>query len=487
MEKEIKIKNEVENDNKKSVIVPAYKKNGKNKEKDNNSNENKISSSIKNKKNKKDKKSTNLKVKSKISLIIILIIFLLLFFIGITFYLYLNNLKYNPYKKYEENMKNYEFSKIYDNGSCNTKESVTKSEAVKIVIATTLNTADISGMAKTPKEEYKNGIWVEYAQEKGIVTKEELNKDNVNEKATYLDVIRYFANAKMKLLGKELDTEIETSIKDYEKYRPDEKQAIADAFFNGIIVENKNKLNGYTEVFKGQINEIVKNYVEKYNTITSIDEKLNIDSEKKPSNLSDYPYTLSNIEKSIYEKPFKVKSKENFKKPIDVYADKKSMYDQITYRAEGYYTTLLNIDYRIITEEDFSKKINQYIANPASPSKIKEYVAYIKENKIRIEGSAKNQAPIFYFDGENYRLRLKIDFKILYSDTKENLFYRDFEYKDFSIPYDVLYEKEEYSFYIDVIFSETISNKSLYIIETPLFTTALDKHKFEITLKEIGD
>ena len=477
--------NKIENNDKinSPKIIPSYKKVG------NKGEINKKIDKTKNKKTKNKKTKNKDRKRKKISIISIIIIVFLIISICVGISIFVINNKYSAYEKYESNMKIYGFDKTYDNGSSKTSENVTKSEAIKMVIAATYNVDDISGFAKKVTDEYSNAIWVEYARKKGIINTDEINKNNADQKATYADVIRYFANAKIKLLEKTLDTETNPVIKDYEIYKSDEKLAISDAFQNKLITENTKKLDGYKTLYKGKLNEMIKNYVEKYNTIAPIGEKLNINSDKIPSNASDYPYTLASVDKSVYEKAFVKKEDKaaNFKTPKQIYADKKEIYPQIVNRAEGYYTELLNIDYNTITEEKFYKKLSKYTINPVSPSGIKEYIAYVKENKIRIEGTAKNQAPILYFDGENYRLRLKIDFKILYSDTKENLFYRDFEYKDFSTPYDALYEKEEYSFYIDVIFSEIISNKSLYIIETPLFTTALDKHKFEITLKEIGD
>lgn len=461
-----------------SKIVPSYKKAG--------------DTDITNKNNKKrinkDKSNNNNKTtkRKKISIVSIIIIAILIVSAIIGIYIFVNSKKYSAYEKYEENMKIYGFDKVYDNGSAKTSDSVTKSEAVKMVLAATYNVDDISGFAKKVTDEYSNAIWVEYARTKEIINPDEINKDNADEKATYADVIRYFANAKTKLLGKTLDTETVPSIKDYENYKTDEKLAISDALQNKLITENIKKLDGYKKLYKGKLNEMIKNYVEKYNTITPMDEKINISAEKTPSNASDYPYTLASVDKSVYEKAFiKKDGKEaDFKKPVEIYVDKKSVYEQIVYNAEGYYTELLNIDYKTITEEEFSKKISQYTISPASPSKIKEYVAYVKENKIRIEGTAKNQAPIFYFDGENYRARLKLDFKILYSDTKENILYRDFDYKDFTPSYNAVYEKDEYTVYADVIFSGAYNSKLLYSIEIPVFTTIIDKHESGISLKE---
>ena len=101
-------------------------------------------------------------------------------------------------------MKTYGFDKMYNNESAKTGESITKSEAIKMILSVAFNTSDISGFAGEPEENYDNAIWVEYAKYRGIIGDADITKDNANDKATYIEVIRYLANAKVKLVGKEL-------------------------------------------------------------------------------------------------------------------------------------------------------------------------------------------------------------------------------------------------------------------------------------------
>ena len=430
---------------------------------------------------------SNFKIKSKITVIIIvgiiLSILISIFLIG----LYINNLKYKIYKKYEVNIVNYGFDKSYNNGKANTNENVTKSEAIKMVIVSILNINDISGIQNAPSEEYSNAIWVEFAQKKEIITKDEINKDKANEKASYADVIRYFANAKIKLLGKNLDTETSPDLKDFESYKPDEKSAILDALYNGIIKEKTDKLNAYNKVFKGQVNEILKNYVEKYNTITPEGEKLNVDPEKIPSNVNDYTFTLATVDKEVYEKPYIIDVKENFKTPKNTYIEKKELFLQTVERVEFYYNTLLNIDYTNINPEQFGKSMEEYVINGISSNEIDNYMNYIKINKIRIEGNAKAQAPILYFDGKCYRMRIKLEFKVLYSDTKENLLFGDLEYKKYSPYKKVIYNNESNVIYIDTALESNKLSKSLYIVEKPIYKMMIDKLDPGMNLVDVGE
>ena len=51
-----------------------------------------------------------------------------------------------------------------------------------------------------------------------------------------------------------------------------------------------------------------------------------------------------------------------------------------------------------------------------------EYVKYVKDNQIQIEGSATVLLPIVYYDDIDYRVRTKLEFKIVNSNTNENIF-----------------------------------------------------------------
>lgn len=429
----------------------------------------------------------NTMVKSKITMILIITIIVVLMALIVGGYLYFNNSKQKPYTKYEEKVITYGFDKMYNNGNSKTSESVTKSEALKIAISTTLNLNDISGIQNEPTEKYSNAIWVAFAKSKEIISKDEITKENTDEKATYIDVIRYFSNAKVKLLNKNLDTQVNSNIKDYNIYKSDEQMAIADAINNGIIKEKTDKLDGYKKVFKGQVNEIIINYVEKYNTIAPLGEKLNIDPEKIPSNANDYPYTLAGVDKAVYEKEFFVEDKEKFKNSIVTYKEKKENFDQMIETAQNYYNTLLNIDYNTINEEEFKLRLEDYVLNGVSSEKMNKYIKYVKDNKIKITGSAKAQSPIFYFDGVNYRLRVKLEYKIINSYTKENLFYGDLIFNTYNPVSKAMYEKNESTIYVDAVFGGTKMTNSLYIIEKPIYITTVDRNNSGIVFESVEE
>lgn len=435
--KEIKMEKN-SNENKKKII-PSYQK--KNEPVD-----------------KKAKKKTDKRVvKSRITIAIIIVSILL---VGLAVYGIISLINYNKYKPYigfEETMKTYGFDKVYNNESAKTGESITKSEAIKMILACMFNTSDISGFAKEPEgdDNYENAIWVEYAKFRGIISDSDINKDNAKDKATYIEVIRYLANAKTKILEKELDSAPNLKVKDLDNYKSDEQVAIEDMIANEIITINTKKINGNKHIFKGQMNELISNFAIKYNTITVNGEKVNINEDKMPSNKDQYPYTLASVDKSVYEKEFYIDDENNFKSPKELYTVKKEYYTQIQEIAEGYYDTILNVDYNTINYEDMKDNILQYVLYGTEG--LEEYVNYVKSNKIIIQGKSTVMFPIIYFDGLEYNVRMKLEFEIKNSNTRDNLLYMDPINSDST---KVKYDNDKYTVYIDAKMGNAIGGSN---------------------------
>lgn len=456
--KEIKMENIEKNPNKnKKKIIPSYQK--KNEPVD-----------------KKAKKKTDKRVvKSRITIAIIIVSILL---VGLAVYGIISLINYNkskPYIGFEETMKTYGFDKVYNNESAKTGESITKSEAIKMILACIFNTSDISGFAKEPEGDanYENAIWVEYAKFRGIISDSDINKDNAKDKATYIEVIRYLANAKTKILEKELDSAPSMKVKDLDNYKSDEQVAIEDMIANEIITINTKKINGNKHIFKGQMNELISNFAIKYNTITVNGEKVNINEDKIPSNKDQYPYTLASVDKSVYEKEFYIDDENNFKSPKELYTVKKEYYTQIQEIAEGYYDTILNVDYNTINYEDMKDNILQYVLYGTEG--LEEYVNYVKSNKIIIQGKSTVMFPIIYFDGLEYNVRMKLEFEIKNSNTKDNLLYMDPINSDST---KVKYDNDKYTVYIDAKMGNAIGgSNALYNDNITIVNLLLDGQK----------
>ena len=411
-----------------------------------------------------------LKINKKMALIIAAIVIVLIAIIAIT--LVINGLKYKKYEHYEEKMNSYGFNTLYDNGSAKTSEKVTKSEAVKMVIGTCLNRFDINGIAKEPTEEYDNAIWVLYAQDAKLASATKLSKDTADKKATYVEVIEYFAKAKKILLNKELQKEAEKSVKDIAKYTADEKEAIIDLLANDILKVVDNKLNGNKKIFKGQLNELVVNYIEKYDLLG---DKIQTDLSKLPNNAADFAYISQDVEKEVYEMEYNIDTEEAFATPKESFTYLKPFYEQIIYKVEKYYNTLLNVDYQTTTAEMLKEDLQNLTLTDASEKSLNEYIDYIKSNQIKIIGTANVQRPIIYYDGLNYRLRTKLDFKIESSLTNDNLLYGDLVTGNI-----IRYENKDNSIVVDVRMGEALLTDTYYIKNSTLDSLVGNNNEYKI-------
>lgn len=418
----------------------------------------------------KDRKD---RIKSIIISVIASIVALGIIFLGYTIF----NVDYSKYEKYEEKMDIYGFSKVYDNQKANTKEKVTKSEAVKMILSCLYNVSSIDGIAMPTEETYSNAIWVEYAIKQGIVSREEINASNANDKVKYQEVLVWLYNIKAKVLNIEPDTTANFNIKDINAYNADQKFAIYDLLNSQVIVENVKRVDGNRRLYKGKLNELIVNFAEEYNTITVGNAKININEDKIPENSNMYPYTLASVQKDVYEIPFKNNGNEGAIYPIDYYKDNKEYYGQIKTYVENYYNTLLNIDYNSIKAGDFKRKIKKYVYDEIDDNNISSYIEYVKNNHIKMSGKATAQLPCVYFDGQNYRVRVKLEIKIESSDTKDNLIYHDLESGKTS------YNSDLITICVDTIMQKTDSSETLFIKEGTI-NSIISKSSSSIVSKE---
>lgn len=372
--------------------------------------------------NKKKKKLFKSKVTVIVAYAIVLAIVLT---ISIVVYNIVQKNKYEKYEPFEEDMDIYGFSKMYNNMSAKSTEKVTKSEAIKMIISTAYNLYDISSFAPIESSEYENQIWVEYAKDKELLI-EDINIKNEDKKISYIDVIMLLSKTKVNLLELTLDVEGAPKFSDLEKYTNEQQTAIKDMIWNKIIENNSSKLNGNRYIAKGELNELLINFAQKYRTITlNSDDKLVINEEKLPYNYEQYPYVLANVSKDAYEIKFYTANSAKSKTPIELYAEEKQKYSNIESIVRQYFNTILNVNYETINLEEFKSNINSVSMYPFSDEQIQDYINYVKENKIIIAGSAALQMPIIYHDGNNIRVRIAIEYTVVQSNLLENLIFSD--------------------------------------------------------------
>ena len=392
--------------------------------------------------------------------------------IGVLSYI-LINLNYSKYEHYEIKMKIYGFDIVYDNGSAKTKEKVTRSEAIKMILSCVYNVPDIEGIAMSTDKTYSNAIWVEYAKKQGIVGQEEITEENADDRVKYQEVLVWLYNVKSKILQQTPDTEAKVEVKDINAYNADQRLAIYDLINSNVIVTNTKNINGNQRLFKGKLNELIVNFAEEYNTITVSDARININDERLPSNVAEYPYTLSGISKDVYELDFINRGAEGFILPVDFYAENKQYYAQIKDFVESYYTYLVNIDYNDITVEQMKRRLKKYALEEFDDDALNEYVEYVKQNNIKLTGTVQAQLPCIYFDGENYRVRIKIEMKVESSNTNTNLLFDDF------LSGNIEYNEKEYTLYADVIMAKIENSDTLFVKEGTI-ETMLVKNESDI-------
>lgn len=411
--------NEVSQSTKEEKFVPAYQK--KNIEEKKDKSKEKKTKKEKNIKKEKIKDGNKKKVfKSKITLIIIALVILIIAFLGYTFI----KKATNEVSDYDKLMENYGFTSLYSNSS----DKVTRSEAIKIVVASSLNVNDITNnmfeYKKDEELEYPNQNWIDYAISVGMISENEITTQNQDEYVSYVEVLRYLSNAKVNILGKTLDIEEKVNYKDYEGYTTEQKWAISDAIHSGVLDNNKTKLNGNKDITKSKFNELIIRYVQNYNLLTLEGDKINIKQDKMPSNKNLYPYTLASVDKSIYEIDF-AKVNDDFKTPLEVYSEIKSDYNKISDTITSYIENIFNIDYENIKLQAYKDTMYKISMYKISSSSLDNYLQYVKDNKIKITSEQKVILPVIYFDGESYRARVQIKYNVESAIKLNDLVYGD--------------------------------------------------------------
>lgn len=442
---------------KENVIVPAYMKNQK---KDS---ENKIEKGTG--KNKKKK----LKLNKKFYILIAAIILTIVMIVGITFLVrIISNSKYNEYSK---KMDVYGLSDFFDNGKSTSYENVTKGEAIKIILTSILNIDDITKIIVVD-EEYKNQTWIEMAVEYGAIKENEINEKNINDKITYIEYITYFQNARKAILKATLDTSVYPKFTDISNIQPEQLYALSEMVSKELIENVEKKLKPNRVLYKGEFSKVTLEIGENYNILIPTGKKISINGDRMPSNKEEYPYILFDVSKEVYEKPLIVRNEEKFKSTNEIYKNVRTNAIQIMQAVENYYNAVLNVDYEKINSVEFQDALFENAIFEVDEDIVEDYINYVKQNKIKLSGTASTQMPIIYNDGYNYRLRTKISFEILNSDTQDNILY----YDDLNYDYTIKYENKKYEFFIDAVIG-TVTNKSkmMYVWEQDIYSQKTDE------------
>lgn len=401
------------------------------------------------------------KAPKQISIFTILLILIVIgIFVGIYFGIRYCTITLK-YKYYTDKMVDYGYNKLYDNDKATAPQKVSNAEAIKVVMGSIMNKTeilDVYGLADT--NAYDGTNWYNYSVDIGIntvITSNELKlaANKVDAVMLAVKTLESFHNISVD------ETKLEMSTELLKEYTSDEQRLLAKAVTIGIIENNDSALDD-SLLIKGELNKLVIHIVEKYSTIyygnSAGNVRVNVitDKEKLPTNYEEYPYVVDNIEKDIYELDYIVESSYAFRNPKDTYKIMGYLYGQTNDLIVRYFNKILNIDYETITEANFLQKIDKDVAYKLTEQDVQEYVQYVKDNKIKLRGSAKPLLPIMYGTGERYVIRTEIKFTVLNSETQYNLLFGDEDNK-------VKYNSSEITMYVDVPTGMTLNSNSLLI------------------------
>ena len=110
-----------------------------------------------------------------------------------------------------------------------------------------------------------------------------------------------------------------------------------------------------------------------------------------------------------------------------------------------------------------------------------DYVNYVKEHKIVIEGKSTVMFPAIYFDGLEYVVRMKLEFEIKNSDTKDNLLYMDPINSENT---KVKYENNKYTVYIDAKMGNAIGGSTALYNDNSAIVDRLLKDQKDVMVRE---
>lgn len=146
-----------------------------------------------------------------------------------------------------------------------------------------------------------------------------------------------------------------------------------------------------------------------------------------PKNAQDFPYILEDIPNEMYEmnpyidKYFIV----NYLNVDDAHTKYRFRLENVASwktKIEKYYGLILNIDYNTI-DYNWAKEARSYLNMLGSDENLRNYVDWVKKNKINVEGTLIAEPSIIYFSGESYRMRAAFKFRLNSFNIYQDIIY----------------------------------------------------------------
>lgn len=396
------------------------------------------------KKNNDNKKSIKLDKKKFVIcfvslLILVLVVFVLFFAIQKS-----NKNKSNKEKwigiNYDEKIDLFGFSKIYE--ECG--DEITKIEALKINFLISKNSTSIEEAFdknyKYTDEDFISKNYIYSNKLKNVIS--EINKD---EKITVADEL-YALYLIEKGRYKDVNDSNKITLENINDYEEGKKVAIQTMYDNGIIEKED-----FEQVLtKEKSKEIMVKYIYTYKTMCRNLDYEFLKDETNVTSLYKLPF-YPNSNQDAYNIEIKKAEISDYKEPTEIISETFSKYNSINKATKEFLNIVLNINYEDFEKEDFNideyyEKINKF--SLFSKSKIEEYVEYVKQNKIKIEGSGYAIIPVVYYSFGSYYVRAYIDFKISNSNINNNVLMQDIKF--INAESNEFEKGKEYKGYIDL-------------------------------------
>lgn len=165
-----------------------------------------------------------------------------------------------------------------------------------------------------------------------------------------------------------------------------------------------------------------------------------------PKNAADYPYILADVSNAMYEMTYPYSYPEDRKVSSKLYSSipeyNKGNVDIWLSRLKTFGALWLNVDYRTIDDAWAQALLATKMQNSNAELKyIRQYVEWVKENKIHIQGYFDPEPSMIYYDGfgaNHVRVKFRINFVAF--QASEKLIYDEWFPKNTDFEKNVWYE-----------------------------------------------
>ena len=223
-----------------------------------------------------------------------------------------------------------------------------------------------------------------------------------------------------------------------------QKKVLSKAVWLGLI-DNSNELISTEPLTQKAMEDMIYKFALKFPEFALQNASVNYgkiegysylisDKSQLPKNANIYPYVLDNAPKEIYEIESPVmqypSNGANALNPYEVFNKYPFLLEEGFSRISEFLNYVINVDYRTIDTDEFLEEVDTYIygfnqgsTSQADRKKVENYVNYVKENKIILSGKAIVLSPIVFKYDFYFFVRVRIDLKVISSETDRDLIF----------------------------------------------------------------